>query len=358
MLPQHFGFEVEVDLSPVKIRDFLDGWTVDIHDDGSIRKPHLLYHGHPVVVAKGVTVPTYCLTSTDAFGTEIVTAPLTLQNARAFCRKIASVFSAVPRLPTSSIHIHTDVRNWSWRAIWKVVMLSYILEAPIFRIACGGDEHRGEANEYLYTRPLSMPIGVYLDNELVPLIDWERMPLTTASTASEFIDRWGCLGQAQIEHNRHYMSHRLMFINLQSVLEHGALEFRVFDGRYTLAPAFLELIVALYRAAAQYSVDEIKELAADAATMASLAANGIKRMPDLDWVISVLKLPSSSAVRWLETAWGKRYPKPPKTPFIVSHYDERRIRSTSVPENYRHRNNAGQRDTGKEDFVLFKEEEE
>jgi len=357
MIPKQFGFEVELDLSPLKIREFLDGWNVVIHDDGSIRKPHFVYHGHPVVIPKRITVPTYCLTSTDAFGTEVVTPPLSLQSARAFCKQVASIFASVPRHPTSSIHIHADVIGWPWRAIWKVVMLAYVLEAPIFRIACGGDEHRGETNEYLYARPMSMPIGVYLNDELVPLIDWDEFPLTTASTASEFVDRWGCLGQARIEHNRHYMPHRLMFVNLQSVLEQGTLEFRVFDGRYALALSFLELVVALFRAAARYSVDEIKELVAHAATMAALAANGAGKMPDIGWVASILKLPSSSAVRWLDAAWGKRYPKPPKSLFIVSHYDERRIRSTTSQSDYRHRNNVGMRDTGKEDFSLFVKEE-
>lgn len=354
MIPKHFGFEVELDLSPLKIRDFLREWNVVIHDDGSIRKPHWVYDNHPVILPDGMRAPSYLLVSTDAFGTEVVTPPLSLQSAREFARRVARVFASVPRCPTSSIHIHADVINWSWRDVWKVVMLCYVLEAPIFRIASGGDGHRGEANEYRYTRPLSMPIGVYLDDEFVPLIDWKDNPLTTATTASEFLARWGHIDQVLAEHDRHYLAHRLMFVNLQSVLEQGTLEFRVFDGQYTLAPSFLELVVAVFRAAARYSVDEIKELATQAATMAVLAAEGAEAMPGLDWVVSVLRLPSSSAsARWLETAWGKHYPLPPKRPFIGSHYDERRIRNTNIAHDFVFRNNTRKIDDGTEEFPLF-----
>lgn len=200
----------------------MESWLkFNVGDDGSVRDTTYTAGSLAVCPQRdktGKPILSVGMRPQSRFGLEVITEPYPYADFLSVARKLAFQTSSIPQNSRTSIHVHVDASGMTWTEIRLLLLWVRALEAPIFRMACAGQTHRGslsyngELNDHKFARPLSNPIGA-VDNKgiQVPLINWNA--LKTAKNASEFIASWGRLDRYWGNGLEHYMPHRLHMIN-------------------------------------------------------------------------------------------------------------------------------------------------
>jgi hypothetical protein len=354
-----FGLEIELQGLGRAALSGIDFIRFDVHDDGSVRGPTYTVDGLPILFRHNdrstgaPIIPSGCGEwRGDSIGLELVTRPYEYEELRGPAQQLADYLGHIPQTPRTSIHIHVDVANKSWRYIQNLIRWCYWLEAPLMRLAAGnsGQVHRGariyagEYNDYRYARPLSDPIGlpwVSTGRERESaLIVMDR--LLAANTASEMVSHWGRMDLYWSSGISHYVPHRLHMINLVSVQRIGTLEWRLFDAVYSKLPLFIDLVAAIHRVAEDYSlrpedVHPVPVLLNDADSHAGFSIQRLSAMLDLD----------------LEPLWGKVWMPGTRQKLRRSHYQDMSLSSFARQPLVLIENNEGVRDKGGDDFHLF-----
>lgn len=362
------GMEIEVrGLSP----DFTPGGVkrfCRIDDDRSVR-------GYPITVDRAGTLGKCNLIPANPYtekffqkrvaldrgfriGAELVTRPLPYEEARILGNMIAEHFKHVPFTPEASIHIHVGMINRPWIEVYKVLLLFLYLEQGYYHLAAGGQKHRGEHHrrrfelnpiydDYRYCRPLSVPIAVRDASDADEVLPCINVPaLLTAKSATDLLVAWGRLDQMRTV--PHYLPHRLMGLNLCSMMRLGTLEWRIFDPRYELLPYFIDLVVDSHRLAAAMDVEQLRHLAYSGFWMARIQ----------DYKITKEVFQDLFGNRpWLTKLWSNEPSLQGVTDhLLLSHYDgqQRWVLDTEA-EVSTCKNNLGEVDDGSDSFILYKE---
>jgi hypothetical protein len=306
------GLEVEFQgLSSAALKS-INYIPYSIHDDGSTRgEVYVLEDGGlPIILqnpsGRSMVVPSGVRRVKD-IGLEMVTEPIRYKDIREPLARLSADLRCIPQTPRTSVHVHVDISNIPWILCRNVLLWAYALEAPLFRLSCGGGFHRGERlyrkerTDYRFCRPLSMPIAALWGIKEGPLILWDD--LVQAKTASEFVAAWG---RADVYWSNsaslpHYIGHRLHMINLVAALRIGTLEWRLFDGVYGHLDSFVDIVMAIHRLAYEGPPDfEPMTLGSEP----SVDQYDLTRMLNVD--VSML--------------WGKRWPSGCKTEHLHPHY--------------------------------------
>lgn len=254
------GLEVEFQGVNPGILKSIDYIPFAIHDDGSTRGPTYVFEdgGLPIIPQRlGNDKIIVCsgIKNVQNIGLEMVSSPMRYADLREPLLKLSDYLRFVPQTPRTSIHIHVDIANLPWTYVRNVLIWAYHLEAPLFRLACGGGVHRGERKyegqftDYRFCRPLSNPIAALWGMKEGPLILWDT--LTKAANASEFVASWGRSDWfwSGLNSMPHYTGHRLHMINLVSALRYGTLEWRLFDAIYGYIHLFTDIVAAVHKLA-------------------------------------------------------------------------------------------------------------
>lgn len=338
-----FGVEVEFYRLPNVAADGWRKWLrFACHDDGSLRDktyvagdlavfPQEDERGLPILSAGMQLVK-------KNIGLEVVTEPYAYGELLGKMRKLSYYCASIPQSPRSSIHVHVDADGMTFEYIKNLLLWVHALEAPIFRISCGGGIHRGAReyqgayNDHRYARPLSAPIGVSWGGiDLADLIIWQD--IVSAATASELMAAWGRLDAFWRQGFEHYWPHRLHMINISSILRQGTIEWRIFDGLYSYMDTIVEFVYRMHKLAERGAPDFEFVL-------------GSKPGIDAQWFSILLDMDISQL-------WGDNWQTGCKTPALRSHYQNapelpRRNRLPIMPIS-----NGVVRDTGKPGFVIF-----
>lgn len=233
----------------------------DVHNDGSIRVNTFVLDTAcgpvsvlaPIVGSNNPLSRVAGLRRTREFGYELVAGPYNSKQALLdTAASIAAQFYYAERLsPTASIHIHVgDTNGFTWQTVRNLCEWVYTLEAPLFRVACAGTTHRGVSNDYRYTRPLSRPIHVHNagtgSSKTRPCIDLPG--LMDAKSAADLLRAWSRIDLYWYNMPRFYAA-RTHMINLLALQKYGTIEWRLFDGLYSRAPIFCEIVDAVHNLA-------------------------------------------------------------------------------------------------------------
>lgn len=273
---KQLGIEVEIaGVSRQVLRQILSYTSLDsikVHDDGSLRDQTYIINGigiQPMYTKRGTIVPSGCLPA-DVVGAELVTSALSFDNAHYQAKELANLFGHLATSSRSSIHIHMDATDKTWRWMQNLARWFYYLEAPLYRLARMGElYHRGVLpytdrsgittnNEHRYARPLSNSIGMMTYNSRwVPAIDIDE--LLNANTCSEMFAAYGRLDRAW-GNIGHYCPQRLHGLNFMSLMRHGTVELRIFNGDVKYLPAAVEIAIGLYQLADQHVPENMKAM--------------------------------------------------------------------------------------------------
>lgn len=257
------GVEVEIgslpkDLLHARLKHAVDSrFNWQLHDDGSIRTRNYAIAGVPVIpiqVGEESIVP-HGAALVDRFGPEVVSGVLDPEDAVEFGEQVAKVLCKMPANPRASIHVHMSGFH-TWEHIKNLVLWTYALEAPLFRIGGLGQRHRGEMqyqgepNDYKFCRPLSQPIHLIHGQRRVPLVNMQK--IASASTFGELLFAWGRLDHFWANGDLgHYCPHRLHIINLASLLRYRTVEVRLWNGVPKYIPDSIAISIRLFQLAEQ-----------------------------------------------------------------------------------------------------------
>lgn len=303
------GTEIEFYRLGTHATDSLNGWLrFHVYNDGSVRDTTYLAGTLPVFPQEDVNgdpILSTGMRGQSPYGLEVITDPYTFEEFTPLSQKLAYFFSTTPQSPRTSIHVHVDADKETWRELQMLMRWAHALEAIIYRVACGGGQHRGERshrgelNDHKFARPLSSPIGVNWTTGRGPLIQLDR--LLNATTASEFVCAWGRLDAYWGMGLEHYMPHRLHMINLASILRTGTIEWRVFDGLYAYFDVIVDFVYHIHALAGKMqSPDFVFEL-------------GSVPNVDADWVSKLLDMD-------ITPLWGENWQKSCVHRAPLSHY--------------------------------------
>lgn len=310
-----FGVEVELEsVAQNAFETLKPRFRFSIHDDGSTRGPTYTIGGGELSVIpqmddKGRPITCSGMENGGQYGMELVTYP---ETAKFILSESGPFLSAhlkhIKKTGRTSIHLHVDVADRPWVYIKNTILWARYLEAILFRLASGGESHRGEQNNYRFCRPLSNPIGAYWgqSRKMTGLINWDLF--LRSSTLSEMLFSWGRLDQIAAQgRGQHYIGHRLHMVNLASVIRQGTLEWRLFDALYGNINQFVQLTMAVHLLGASGPPPDL--------TFADLGD-----APDLtcDQVSEIVKMDVSPM-------WGYRWQNAPESDHPAPHYNELRF---------------------------------
>lgn len=279
-------------------------FSIDLHDDGSIRFPSYRIADVPLLAhhIRGRALLPPGAEQMSAYGPEVVTGVLTRQQAIDCSYFLSDLLYKVPETETASIHVHTSGFQ-DWKHIHNLLLWFYYLEAPLYRLAGLGKSHRGEKNDYKFCRPLSNSIALRKGREgYVPLIDIGK--LITARNFTELLYSWGRMDFYWHEGIGHYCPHRLHGINIVPLPRIGTVELRIFNGVYRYIADALRISLALY--------DQAK-LGPPPDTMIPMVL-GEQPNFTLAQMNEILGFDVSPAI------WGKRWPSGAMNDELLSHY--------------------------------------
>jgi len=335
------GSELEFFRLGTNATDGLKPWLrFHLHNDGSVRDHTYLAGTLPVIpqeTERGAPILSAGMKQQQPYGLEIITEPYTFEEFRPISQKLAYFFSTTPQNPRTSIHVHVDANNESWKDVQHLCIWFKALEAIIYRVACGGALHRGcrsyqgSPNDHKFARPLSAPIGVQWGSKVGPLVRWPD--LVAATSASEFVAAWGRLDQYWSSGLEHYMPHRLHGLNIASILRTGTIEWRVFDGLYQYFDILVDFVYHVHQLAAKRQLPDFDFVLGSAPKV------------DVDWVNNLLDMDVSQL-------WGENWQKGCAQQNLLSHYPSQpvlNLPSTGVMTI----SNRDQRDDRSEAFKLL-----
>ena len=320
----------------------LEKWLrFHLHNDGSVRDTTYIAGNLPIYPQenkRGEPILCVGMRSQQPYGLEIITEPYAYESFMGPAQKTALYFGHIPQNPRTSIHVHVDAHNETWREIQNLMIWARALEAIIYRVACGGTEHRGcksyhgDPNDHKFARPLSMPIGIHWGTAVRPLIQWDQ--LINATSASQFVASWGRLDTYWENPFEHYMPHRLHMINLSSILRTGTIEWRVFDGMYAFFDVLIEFVYKIHALAAK---GERPDFQFDLGQSPNV---------DAEWVSKLLNMD-------IAPLWGTQWQKGCVRKSLLSHYPAQPQLHTVTDYGVVAISNGIQRDLGSETFPLY-----
>lgn len=252
------GLEVEFEGIPREgFGNFNSGIRFTAHDDGSTRGPTFVLQGTdiPVILQQQNNMAIICSGIAPArnYGMELVSDVHTLGHVKKHIRKFVQHVRHIEKTPKTSIHLHVDIADRPWIYVKNTILWAHHLEAVLFRLSAGGDEHRGSQNNYKFCRPLSDPIGAYIGGMNVkhgPLIDWKKF--VQSQSLTEMLASWGRLDwHCAMDNLPHYIGHRLHLVNLIASVRQGTLEWRMFDALYGNLELFIRVIEGVHKLGAQ-----------------------------------------------------------------------------------------------------------
>lgn len=315
-----------------------------VHNDGSIRGETYRVGDLAIIPeldATGRVILSQGMQRADPVGLEIVTSPYPYEDMRYIAEKFTYYLASTPQTPRTSIHVHVDVGDLPWTTVKNVVLWAHALEAPLYRIACGGGIHRGarmyqgDYTDHKYARPLSSPIYCAWSKSRSPVIDWDQ--LISSDTASKFAASWGRLdmfwtGERQLVH---YSPHRLHMINLASVLRQGTLEWRLFDGLYNQLTVFVEVVNSIHNLAMS-GPPEFEPML-------------LGTTPDIsaDWISQLLNTD-------INTAWGTAWQDPCRDRKLFHHYQDVPVLIPVAQSAVQNIYNRFEFDSGESTFPMFR----
>jgi hypothetical protein len=310
------GVEIEVgnlsrDLLATRLRHSVDSrFNWQLHDDGSIRTRNYAIAGVPIIPIQvhDQTITPHGASLVDRFGPEIVSGVLSPEDAVEFGEQVAKVLCKMPANPRASIHVHMSGFR-TWQHIRNLVLWTYALEAPLYRIGGLGQRHRGELyyqgepNDYKFCRPLSRPIHLIRGTRKVPLVDMDR--IVTASTFGEFLFGWGRLDYFWAHGDlSHYCPHRLHIINLASLLRYQTVEVRLWNGVPKYIPDSVSISMRLFELAEQGAPKFSPMLIDDYKSLNHVTSDHISEILGMN----------------INHLWYDRWAHPPTTIDRLSHY--------------------------------------
>lgn len=323
----------------------LDAWMrYTIHDDGSLRDTTYTAGDlavYPEEDERGEPIMSLGMRQRSKIGLEVISQPYAYEDFLPIAQKFSYVYGQVPQSSRTSIHIHVDAHQETWREVQRLLKWAHALEAIIYRVACNGEVHRGarsykgEANDHKFARPLSAPIGVrYMNGETKALIDMKQM--MGAKSASEFVAGWGRLDTYWGDGLQHYMPHRLHMVNIASLLRTGTIEWRVFDGLYRYFDTILSFVYHVHKLASKGQDPDF--------------AFPLGESPGVDaaWVSNLLEMDISPL-------WGTQWQKGCIHKAPISHYPNQPVLPSLSDLGVRIISNGQTRDGGgdAESFVLY-----
>ena len=327
------GVEIELlGVDPTTITSYMPECRYAIHDDRTVRRANYVCATSGLaLVSTELMVPTNSRNG-GAFGTELVIGPHSVEEMLNILTELSEWIGHLPAEGDTSVHIHVDVGNKSWRYIQNLVLWCYALEAYLYRLAAGGGVHRGEVNSYQYVRPLSCPIT----RDDMPLIKMQM--LANARSATGFVAAWGRLDlfwNNRLYRPGHYIPHRLHGWNLHSVLRRGTFEWRLNNGIYEHMPLLLNIALAVHKLAVNPVPGWIKPV------ILGMEADNRSFIEDL------LQLD-------LSKLWGNRTPGFPDLVFLEGHYrnfTQQLYNTTDYPPAVIYNNSSY--DDGSDEFPLY-----
>lgn len=320
------GIEVEFTQIPQQGFDGFDsGIKFTPHNDGSTRGPTFVLQGTniPIILQRDQNNFIMCsgIQQQREYGMELVSDVHTLGHVKRNINKFVRHVRHINKDPKTSIHLHVDIADRPWTYTKNVILWARHLEAILYRLAAGGDEHRGSENNYKFCRPLSNPIGAYagVAMKAIPLIDWKRFVQSTS--LSEMLSAWGRLDwHCAVDNLPHYIGHRLHSVNLISAVRQGTLEWRVFDALYGNLALFIAVVEGIHKLGASGPPDD-RIQAYDLGDNADIECDQISELLGVDvapiWGYKWQPKPKSD---WPEPHYGAV--RLPKDPLCMYKYDD------------------------------------
>jgi len=128
----------------------------------------------------------------------------------------------------SGIHIHIGVPEFDRDFIINIVKLSLLSERILYYIGGFGYKNRAILNDFTYCRPYSNPPIVTRNGDSF----FYLFTIENLISARTLDGIWSRVGVFNI--NRRYVPIRYMNVNFYSLINHGTIEFRVFNKTYNL----------------------------------------------------------------------------------------------------------------------------
>jgi len=284
----------------------------------------------------------------EIVGTELISDPTSYEEWVEYAPLVAKLFGHLAVNPRSSIHTHTDFRGQSWKRIQNYISWFYHLEAPLYRLArMGQPQHRGvlyyegTPNDHRYARPLSNPIGIpaHRRSSFVPCID--IVGVLSARSFSEMIAYWGRLDMYW-RNLGHYAPQRLHGLNIVSLMRHGTLELRLFNGWARYFPQAIDITYGLYKLSENPVPQGFEPMPLGSAPKFTL--NDIAQLLDMN--------PESLRPLW-RIDGPREWVSGPEVQALPHHYSNDNSMWYKIDSNPVNMitNSLGQRDTGLDDFI-------
>jgi hypothetical protein len=199
-------------------------------------------------------------------GTELVTLPLCIDDESWLLATIKDILVRVQEMGDmeksfrASIHVHVCM-PYNLQILKNIIRLGRFLEDVFFYIGGQGYEFRGaKVNDSLYCRPITMwgPPCVLVDSGKYAQV-FDTYALLASRTVAEF---WRRNGDIDFYNPPGSMNPaRYVWLNVCSLLEHGTLEFRVFNKTHNPYYLYSEVLLCLAfcKYAMKASFSEIKD---------------------------------------------------------------------------------------------------
>jgi hypothetical protein len=190
-------------------------------------------------------------------GTEIITVPFdteskSILDALKFLTQILMEMGEPEKSLRAGIHIHVNM-SYNLKILKSILRLGRFLEDTFFLIGTQGYVFRGmKVNESAYCRPITKwgPQCVHSHQGVNQVFTVKE--LLKAETVDDFWWRYGSLRVSEGSQFQRYVPQRYTWLNLYSLLQHGTLEFRLFNK--TLSPYRIASEIAFCQKFCEYAI--------------------------------------------------------------------------------------------------------
>jgi hypothetical protein len=287
----------------------------------------------------------------QTLGTEIITVPFdteskSILDSLKFLTQLLMEMGEPEKSLRAGIHVHINM-SYNLKILKSILRLGRFLEDTFFLIGTQGYVFRGmKVNESAYCRPITKwgPQCVRThsgSNQVFNIKD-----LLKSETVEGFWWRYGSLIVNEGSQFQRYVPQRYTWLNLYSLLQHGTLEFRLFNK--TLSPYRIAAEISFCQKFCEYAItsgfatlkqddmleehsvyderpkEEIIDTFLHFAEKVHLEENYTSILLDIITTAPLVKLPQSFIWTHLEPArdwWGRGYQEyvPPNIPISEIH---------------------------------------
>ena len=190
-------------------------------------------------------------------GTEIITVPFdteskSILNSFKFLTQLLMEMGEPEKSLRAGIHIHVNM-SYNLKILKSILRLGRFLEDVFFLIGTQGYVFRGmKVNESAYCRPITKwgPQCVTTHGGVTQVFNIDD--LLKATSVEEFWWRYGSLYVSENSQYQRYTPQRYTWLNLYSLLQHGTLEFRLFNK--TLSPYRINAEISFCQKFCEYAI--------------------------------------------------------------------------------------------------------